>query len=273
MRLVCLAIALAVPCLFAAKAPITHEDVWMMKTVGAPAASPDGKWAVFSVSEPSYNTAEASSDLWIVPTDGSQPARRLTHTESRREQLQPGARIAARLLSPRNARETTSHRSTFSIFRSQERRSGLPLSAPAPLDPHSAPMARMLLFQSSVYPGAVDDAANKKIAAEIKARKYKARVYESFPVRYWDRWLDETQRHISCSRWKPDRGAKDLLARDRSWRPGQDSAARSRTHRRIWGPSGLRMVKSIVFSATDTRNQSAYANVISHLIRGGCGRR
>ncbi|MFZ6775115.1 S9 family peptidase, partial [Undibacterium sp. SXout7W] len=31
-----------------AKHAITHEDVWLMKRVGAPVASPDGKWAVFS---------------------------------------------------------------------------------------------------------------------------------------------------------------------------------------------------------------------------------
>ena len=27
--------------------PITHEDVWLMKRVGAPVPSPDGKWVVF----------------------------------------------------------------------------------------------------------------------------------------------------------------------------------------------------------------------------------
>jgi hypothetical protein len=33
--------------------PITHELLWMMKRVGAPVVSPDGKWVVFSVLEPS----------------------------------------------------------------------------------------------------------------------------------------------------------------------------------------------------------------------------
>ncbi len=64
-----------------AKRPITHEDVWLMKRVGAPVASPDGKWAIFSVREPSYDPKQEVSDLWIVPVDGSQPARRLTSTK------------------------------------------------------------------------------------------------------------------------------------------------------------------------------------------------
>ena len=32
--------------------PITHEALWMMKRVGAPVASPDGRWVVYSVVEP-----------------------------------------------------------------------------------------------------------------------------------------------------------------------------------------------------------------------------
>ena len=33
----------------AAKVPLTHEAMWLMKRVGAPVPSPDGKWVVFSL--------------------------------------------------------------------------------------------------------------------------------------------------------------------------------------------------------------------------------
>jgi len=68
--------------LCAQKHPITHEDVWLMKRVGAPAVSPDGKWAVTSVTEPAYDGSKTVSDLWIVALDGSVPARRLTNTKA-----------------------------------------------------------------------------------------------------------------------------------------------------------------------------------------------
>jgi hypothetical protein len=42
------------------KHPITHEDVWLMKRVGALAVSPNGKWVVTSVTWPSY---EAQIDI------------------------------------------------------------------------------------------------------------------------------------------------------------------------------------------------------------------
>ena len=50
---------------------ITHEDVFLMKRIAGPAISPDGRWIVFSVTEPSYTEGEQVSDLWLVPTDGS----------------------------------------------------------------------------------------------------------------------------------------------------------------------------------------------------------
>ena len=77
--------------------PITHEDVWMMKRVGSPVVSPDGKWTVFSVTEPSYDESKTVSDLWIVPTDGSAAPRKLTNTkggESGVEWSPDGRRIA-----------------------------------------------------------------------------------------------------------------------------------------------------------------------------------
>jgi Tol biopolymer transport system component len=52
-----------------------------MKRVGAPVVSPDGRWAVFSVTEPSYVESNQASDLWIVPTDGSSAPRRITNTK------------------------------------------------------------------------------------------------------------------------------------------------------------------------------------------------
>ena len=69
MRLLCLLLA-ALSAFAQTKTPITHEKVWLMKRVGAPAVSPDGRWAVVSVTEPAYDAALQASDLWLVSTDG-----------------------------------------------------------------------------------------------------------------------------------------------------------------------------------------------------------
>src|ERR1700735_3228575 len=67
--------------------PITHESLWMMKRVGAPSVSPDGKWVVYSVLEPSYETDKSVSDLWLVPVDGGKEPRRVTHTKGAEEDV------------------------------------------------------------------------------------------------------------------------------------------------------------------------------------------
>src|SRR5215469_5395274 len=76
------ALLLIFPTYLSAKSPITHENVFLMKQVGAPVPSPDGKWVVFSVNEPAYDESKQVSDLWIVPADASAAPRRLTNTKA-----------------------------------------------------------------------------------------------------------------------------------------------------------------------------------------------
>jgi Tol biopolymer transport system component len=72
----CLAVTFA-----PAKTPLTHEAMWLMKRVGAPVPSPDGKWVVFSVTEPAYDEKDQAADLWVVPAGGNAKPRRLTSTK------------------------------------------------------------------------------------------------------------------------------------------------------------------------------------------------
>ena len=57
--------------------------------------------------------------------------------------------------------------------------------------PEWRPDGGAILFTSQTWPGALTDADNRARSEERKARKYNARVFEQFPVRHWDRWLDE----------------------------------------------------------------------------------
>ena len=51
-----------------------------MKRVGAPQVSPDGRWLVVSVVEPSYDDNSQLSDLWLIDTAARHSSRRLTST-------------------------------------------------------------------------------------------------------------------------------------------------------------------------------------------------
>lgn len=55
------------------------SDLSALRVPGTPTLSPDGRHAVVSLRYPDLEADEYAAHLWLVPTDGSAPARRLTH--------------------------------------------------------------------------------------------------------------------------------------------------------------------------------------------------
>jgi dipeptidyl aminopeptidase/acylaminoacyl peptidase len=249
----------------APKAAITHEKLWMMKRVGKPTVSPDGKWVVFSVLEPAYDPDKEVSDLWIVPADGSAPPRRLTHTRAAEKDAawSPDSRAIA--FATKREGDEAEQIYVLDIAAAGEARRLSNVSTGA-AKPQWRPDGQAILFESFVYPDALDDAANRKIAAEHKARKYKVRVYEHFPVRFWNQWLDERQLTIMVQSLADDSSAKDILSASAfahtpgfSGRETEDSVSLDP----IWSPDGT----EIVFTATTERWNAAFAHVGEHLYR------
>src|SRR6202050_2599330 len=191
--------------------PITHEALWMMKRVGAPTASPDGKWVVYSVLEPSYETDKAVSDLWLVFTDGLKPPRRITNTKA------PEGGVAwspdSSSIAFTTTRETDDAEQIYilNLAEGGEARRLTSVSTGVS-NPKWRPDGKAILFESFVYPNALDDEANKKIAAERKARKYNVRTYEHFPIRFWNQWLDDRQPTLMVQSIEPGSQAKDILS-------------------------------------------------------------
>ncbi len=247
------------------KTTITHEAMWLMKRVGAPTPSPDGKWVVFSLIEPAYDEKDQVSDLWIVQTDGSAPARRLTSTKSAESGVSwsPDSRRLA--FAAKREGDEVSQIYLLDVIGGGESVRVTSLSTGA-RTPVWRPDGNALLFTSTVLPGAADDEANKKIAAERKALRYKARVYESFPIRNWDKWIEDTEAHIFVQGLEPGAKPRDLLAGTKLLNePGfagriTDSGEEFDA---VWTPDGA----AIVFVATTARNTAAFANVNSSLFK------
>lgn len=117
---------------------------------------------------------------------------------------------------------------------------------------------------SEVYPGAADDEANKKAAKAAKDRKYSARVYEGFPIKYWDRWLDEKKAHLFVQEAKSGAKARDLFAGTKLAALPGFAGKESDTSQglpAVWAPDG----KSVVFVARTTRDRAAYASTPTQL--------
>jgi dipeptidyl aminopeptidase/acylaminoacyl peptidase len=245
-----------------AKAPITHEDVWLMKRVGPPAVSPDGRWAVFAMTEPAYDDKQVS-DLWVVPADGSTPPRRLTNTAAGESGVAWSPDSARIVFTARREGDEAAQLYLLDLVGGGEaqRLTSLTNGARAP---SFSPDGTRLLFTSDVYPGATTEAENKAAAKQRKERKYNARAYDDFPIRHWDRWLDDRRPSLFVVPVTPGAEPRDVLAGSalvkgagfggQLGNGGEELSA-------AWTPDG----KAVVFAATTTRNQAAFAEVAQSL--------
>jgi dipeptidyl aminopeptidase/acylaminoacyl peptidase len=249
-----------------AKKPPTHEALWMMKRVGAPVPSPDGKWVVYPVTEPSYDEKDVSSDLWIVSTAEKATPRRITFSKSAENDpaWSPDSRRIA--FAAKREGDDASQIYILDIANGGEAERVTSISTGA-RSPQFRLDGKAILFTSVVYPGALDDEANRKIAKERKELKYKVRTFESFPVRNWDRWLDDMQIHVLVQNLEPGAKPHDLLASTQLVKqPGFAGRTTEGSRDELdatWSPDGT----SIVFVATTARNTSAYAEFGTDIYR------
>jgi dipeptidyl aminopeptidase/acylaminoacyl peptidase len=252
----------------AGKRPITHEDLWLTRRVGAPAVSPDGRWAVFSVTEPSYDAKSQVSDLWIVATDprATEGPRRLTGTAGGESGVDWSRDSGRLVFSARREGDQAAQIYLLDLRAGGEARRLTSLVNGA-YEPRFSPDGRQLLFTSSDYPGAASEADNQRIARERKARKWNARIYEGFPIRQWDRWLDDRKPRLlvldlpsasTAAADAADAPAPRELLRTSALSREPGFAGRTRdvgdTLDAIWTPDGL----GIVFSASVDRHMAAH---------------
>ncbi len=249
----------------AQKKALTHEALYLMKRVGTPAISPDGRWVVFSVTEPSYDEKEVVTDLWITAADGSAPPRKITSMkagESDPVWSPDGRRIA--FAAKRDADEVSQIYILDLAGGEAQRVTNVSTGVRSP---KFSPDGKRVLFGSTVFPGAADEEANKKSAQAEKDRKFKVRIYDSFPIRAWDRWLDEKQAHVFVQSLDPAGAPKDLLAGTQlvseAGFAGTGGGEGRETVSGEWTPDG----QAVVFAATTGRNTGAYAEVEYALYR------
>ncbi len=229
---------------------ITHEDLWQMPRVGAVQVSPDGRLAVFGVTEPSYKKDESVSDLWVVQTDGREPARRITADKAGESGVAWSADSRRIAFAAKRGDDKQAQLHVLDLARGGEAQRVTKLSTGAG-SPQFSPDGARLLFSSRVPPGSMSDADSERLAKEEEERKYKARVYTGFPIRFWDKWLDDKQGRLFVQ--EIGRGeARDLLAGTALAKLAGFSLSDNSA---VWAPDG----KSVVFSASRNRDRAAWS--------------
>ena len=192
----CLVLATPVLAAAAPKRIPTHEDIWLMKRVGAPQVSPDGRWIVVSVIEPAYDDNAQLSDLWLIDTTARHSSRRLTST--RRPESGVTWSPDSRRIVFSAQRDNDDAAADLFARPSRRRRSAAPDEPVGRRARHRCSRTTAGSSRScrSCIRRRADDAANKELIEAHRARKSNARIYDGFPIRSWDRWLDERQARI-----------------------------------------------------------------------------
>jgi dipeptidyl aminopeptidase/acylaminoacyl peptidase len=169
-----------------AKRPLTVEDMWAVKRPGAPALSPDGKWAAVEVASYDMKENTSASDIWLLATDGSAQKRLTTHAarESGPAWSPDGKWIA---FTTRREGDDATQIYVISPEGGEARRvtkistgaSGIKWLADS----------QHIAFVSWVWPQLKSDEEQARKLKEQRESKVKAYVIETTNFRYWDHWV------------------------------------------------------------------------------------
>lgn len=192
-----LALALASPLAIAeaTRRPITAQDLWAVKRVGAPALSPDGKRVVVSVQEWSVEKNKPTASLWLTDLTSSK-TRRLTSTANSSDSVpawnDDGSRIA--FVSKRGDDEAAALYVIAADGGEAEEIIELPYGISSP---QWLPEEQGLVFATQVIPELAgklakeDLAAMKKEAKRRKDSKMTAYVTDYRQYRFFDKNLTD----------------------------------------------------------------------------------
>jgi Tol biopolymer transport system component len=168
-----------------------------MKRVGAPVPSPDGKWVVFDAMDVDLEANTKISHLWIVPAAGGE-AHRLNQTPNpeERPRFSPDGK---RLIWTSKATDPT--QIWMCNFTAE--------SGGLDGQPHQvtnistgadggiwSPDGKSVVFLSSVYPDANDDAENKRRDEELGKSKMKAKIFTKLLYRHWTSYTEFKRSHL-----------------------------------------------------------------------------
>ena len=235
--------------------PITHEDLWLMPRVGAPALSPDGRLAVISVHHPAYDSADAESNLWLIHVDGSEAPRQLTFSTGSEAHVSwsPDSRRIA--FSARRDSDSAAQIHVLDLVGGGEARPVTSISTGA-RRPVFSPDGQRILFTSNVHRDALNDEDSRRIREEEEARKYNVLTFTGFPNRNWNTWLDERRPRVFVQTLGESEAVDLLAGTDLVAMPGFDGArtAGGSELNPIWAPDG----QSVIFSASRNRDRFAF---------------
>ncbi|MBM3295651.1 MAG: S9 family peptidase, partial [Candidatus Aminicenantes bacterium] len=170
--------------------PFSVRDMLAMDRISEPAASPDGKWIVFTLRETDLEANRGRTDLWLTDLEGRSLRRLTSH---------PAADFSPRWSPDGTSIYFLSTRSGSSqVWRIRPDGGEAEPITRLPLDVGNlvvSPDGKTLAFSLEVFPGLSPEKTKAKID-EVEARKPTGRIYDRLFIRHWDAWKDGRRPHL-----------------------------------------------------------------------------
>ena len=176
-----------------AKRAMTIDDLITAVRVSDPALSPDGKRVVFTRTTTVLDSGRRNSDIWVVPADGSSPARQLIggdKSENTARFTPDGKRIV--FISTRDGASQVYMTDAEGRDAKQVTKLSGGVQGPMVVSPDSKKVA----FVADVYPQCKDEECNKRTREAQEKDPVKVRVLTGLPYRHWDEWRTGIRHHI-----------------------------------------------------------------------------
>ncbi|MEM9555375.1 MAG: S9 family peptidase [Acidobacteriota bacterium] len=199
----CLALGLGPSVAASETAGLTAHDLVTMQRIVDPQPSPDGTRVAFVLRTTDLEADRGRTDLWLVPTDGSASARRLTTHEA--SDFSPRWSPDGRSIFFQSTRSGSSQVWSLPLDGGEARQvTDLPLDVGVFV---LSPDGEHLAVTLEVFPGCVSADAEVSPNADdlactterLEAResgKTTGVVYDQLFVRHWDQWKDGRRSHL-----------------------------------------------------------------------------
>jgi dipeptidyl aminopeptidase/acylaminoacyl peptidase len=210
-----LALTVALPAVTAAR-PMTAEDLWKVKRVGAPSVSPDGKWCVVDVTSWDIDKDESSANLWLLSTDGK-TQRQLTNTKGKNSGPKWSSDGKSIAFTSQRAGDDNAQVYVISPDGGEARRvTNMPMS---PSGLKWSPDSKTIFCIAWTWLDAADDEAHKNREKTEREKKSKAVVIDDTQFRIWDKWIADGKRPMVFAVDVETGKHRNLLAKSKRFLP------------------------------------------------------
>jgi dipeptidyl aminopeptidase/acylaminoacyl peptidase len=173
------------------KKPITVEDVWAVKRIGAPSISPDGKWVAVDLTSYEMKENNSTSDIWLLPTSEGEKRQLTAHSAKDGGPIWSPDGQTILFLSKREGDDAAQIYLISPSGGEARRLTKIPTGAASP---KWFPNSKQIAFISWVWTDLKTDEEQAARLKERKEAKVKAHVIDTTNFRFWDHWLADGRR-------------------------------------------------------------------------------